>query len=310
MKASTGNFSTVIAGPEFFMFDIITITLVDATVIRLSNSDIAAVRVLDNAGGGSTLHTFTGSGDLVNGVAWKRTGTKVAVGTNVDKMTITFFPVASQLLQGLLWPQAVARGMLDGAKVVVERCALADWADALDTPEHDTATDVGAVILFSGRVSEADPSRNQIDVVVSSDMELLNVQMPRNVYQPGCMHMLFDSGCTLVKGAFTVGGIVTAGSTTRQVAASALTQADGYFDLGTVEFTSGALNGVKRTVKSWLVGTHLFQFSLPLPVAPANGDTFNAYPGCDKTKATCDSKFTNLVHFRGFSFIPSPETAH
>jgi hypothetical protein len=37
---------------------------------------------------------------------------------------------------------------------------------------------------------------------------------------------------------------------------------------------------------------------------------FTAYPGCDKTQTTCASnKFSNLVNFEGFPYVPAPETA-
>jgi uncharacterized phage protein (TIGR02218 family) len=46
----------------------------------------------------------------------------------------------------------------------------------------------------------------------------------------------------------------------------------------------------------------------PLPAAVVSGDAFEIYPGCDKTKATCENKFANLIRFRGYPFIPAPET--
>lgn len=58
MKASSGNFATVIAQDEFLMFDIITITLLDGTIIRMSNADIRSAWVVDQAGGGSVAHEF------------------------------------------------------------------------------------------------------------------------------------------------------------------------------------------------------------------------------------------------------------
>jgi hypothetical protein len=42
---------------------------------------------------------------------------------------------------------------------------------------------------------------------------------------------------------------------------------------------------------------------------PNTGDTFTAYPGCDKTQNTCTSKFNNLVNFGGFPYVPVPEAA-
>ena len=47
---------------------------------------------------------------------------------------------------------------------------------------------------------------------------------------------------------------------------------------------------------------------MPLPNVPAVGDTFSVFPGCDKTKTTCAGKFSNIARFRGFPFVPVPET--
>src|SRR4051794_18984801 len=62
--------------------------------------------------------SFAGAGDPI---PWKRTGTKVSVGTNVDQMTLSLYPKLTSLLQGLPWVQAVQLGVLDGAKIVLER---------------------------------------------------------------------------------------------------------------------------------------------------------------------------------------------
>jgi uncharacterized phage protein (TIGR02218 family) len=36
----------------------------------------------------------------------------------------------------------------------------------------------------------------------------------------------------------------------------------------------------------------------------AEGDTFEVVAGCDRTFATCKSKFNNVRNFRGFPHIP------
>ena len=85
-----------------------------------------------------------------------------------------------------------------------------------------------------------------------------------------------------------------------------MAQAAGYFDLGVVKFTSGANNGVARTVKRHTSG-QLVTLQ-PLPAAVANGDTFQVWPGCDKLQGTCSGKFANLARFRGQPYIPMAET--
>ena len=42
---------------------------------------------------------------------------------------------------------------------------------------------------------------------------------------------------------------------------------------------------------------------------PATGDQFQLLPGCDRTIATCTNVFNNAVHFGGFPYVPTPETA-
>jgi uncharacterized phage protein (TIGR02218 family) len=268
---------------QFLIADCLTLTQANGTVTRFTNADYDVV-----------ANTFTFSS---TGPKFERSKTTLVVGITVDTMTLTIMVDASMLLGGLPWPQAVAAGALDGARIVVERAHMQAWGD----------TSAGTVIMFSGRVSEVAPSRNLISATVKSDLELLDIMMPRNVFQPYCVHTLYDAGCTLLKSAFLVSGIVTAGSTAAAVLAAALTQASNYFDLGTITFTSGALNGLSRTVSQYanIAGVKTIWPILPFPLAPANGDTFSIYPGCDKTKPTCTNKFANLAHNKSFPFMPA-----
>ncbi len=71
---------------------------------------------------------------------------------------------------------------------------------------------IGAVTLFKGRVSTVDSvGRTTAQMTVACDLVLLDIDMPRNLYQPTCNHVLFDSGCGLVKNAFGAAGTVGAG---------------------------------------------------------------------------------------------------
>jgi uncharacterized phage protein (TIGR02218 family) len=169
-------------------------------------------------------------------------------------------------------------------------------------------TSAGSVTLFTGRVAEATPSRDMVVLSVKSDLELLDTPFPRNLYQPGCGHTLFDSGCTLLKGNFANALTTLIGASPINVSATSA-RPTAYFDLGTITFTSGALVGQSFSVKSYVLAgsTGTFGFAQPLPSAPDAGDTFTAYPGCDKTLATCRAKFNNVAHFRGYPFIPVPE---
>lgn len=284
MKSASPALIALLNSQQFYMTDLLTLTLIGGGVIRLASTDI------DIVSGG---HTFGSSGPF-----FERGRTRTVIGVEVDTLDLTFYANSSHTISGQPFIQAVCEGVLDGAYVLLERTFMASWGD----------TSAGTVVLFSGRVSDL-PSvgRTEVKVNVKSDLELLNVKMPRNLWQPPCPHTLFDAGCGLSKAAWGVAGTALAGSTVPAVVVS-LPQYPGWFDLGSISFTSGANAGVTRTVRSYVPGT--LQLINPLPNAPAPGDAFTVYPGCDHQQATCSGKFNNLANFRGCPYIPIPESAY
>jgi hypothetical protein len=156
-------------------------------------------------------------------------------------------------------------------------------------------TSVGTVILFSGRVSEINPSRYEIALTVKSDLEILDTLMPRNTLQPTCIHTLYDSGCTLLKSAFQVAGVVTAGSGGRDprlrthAGDRILRSRDDHVHERRLERRDAEREDVhelRRRQNDRARGSLLARRLVDAD-APANGDTFNMYPGCDKLQATC-----------------------
>ena len=263
------------------MADLLTITLKSGTVLRYTSAGISL------AWGGDSFIPF----------AFKRGTTRLVRGVEVDTLDISLFAGEKDLIAGLPFPQFAHNGGLDGATVLLERAFLLDWFKPI----------VGVLWMFSGRVSEIAPSRTEIKLSVKSDLELLTTPMPRNLYQPRCGYILFDSGCGLAKAAYKASSMATAGSSRSEIKC-ALAQGAGWFTRGTIEFTTGANAGVTRTIKSHAPGS--ITLALPLPNTPAVGDGFDAYPGCDKLPATCEQKFSNKVKFRGFPYVPVPETAY
>ena len=144
-----------------------------------------------------------------------------------------------------------------------------------------------------------------------SELEVLNLPLPNFRVTPQCGNTAYDANCTLVRATYTTAGTVSAATATtvRATTAGIVAKADGYYNLGVIAFTSGALNGLLFSVATF---THTspatFNMALPFGTQPQAGDTFNVYPGCDRTYATCDSRFSNLTHHRGFPHIPKPET--
>ena len=134
---------------------------------------------------------------------------------------------------------------------------------------------------------------------------LLDIDMPRNIYQPTCLHTLYDSGCALVKNAYGTGGSVGGGSTASVIN---WTSANASFQQGSITFTSGVNAGVTANVNAVVAGASL-TLGYPLQSVPSPGDSFTIYYGCDHTTATCQSRFSNLGNFRGFPYVPPPQMA-
>ena len=282
MKTATRELIDLLHGSdEFLMADLFRITLSNGQILRHTNADMPVV--------------WDGQTYEAHKLIIKRGATRVAVGLDVDSNTVEIAAEPDYRLEGLQWSEAALGGALDGARVVIERIFFSDWA-----------TPVGAVVIFSGRVSDVSGSRSAVKVDVKSDIELLNVSSPRNIYQSGCMRTLYDGGCKVNREKFTVNGRVTANSTTGTELACNLTQADGWFNQGVIKFTSGRNAGLSRTVKEHKGGR--LSFALRLPFPPQSGDVFKIYPGCDKRQETCGKKFDNIVHFRGFPYIPAADT--
>lgn len=284
MKAISPALAAMFASRQtFFKADLYTFTFSDGSVLHTTDADVDLTW---------DSNTFQSCLPRIS-----RTKTRLSIGIEVDQMDLTVMPKLTDLVGGLTWQAGARQGYLDGASVLVETAYLTVWP-----------TIVGTIHVFTGDVSGVAPSRERVSVQVKSALERLNRPFPRNVYQSVCGHTLYDAGCALSKASFTNTGTVAASpAPTVTSFKTGNAQAAGYFDQGVITFTSGANNGLKRTVKSYDPSTG-FTFALPLPVAPSSGDTISVFAGCDKRLATCRSKFSNAGRFRGFPFIPTPET--
>jgi uncharacterized phage protein (TIGR02218 family) len=267
---------------DLVVFDLYTLTLPGGTVLRWSGTD---ARV-----------TVNGTSWLL-GPGFKRGRTRLSVGIAVDTLEVTVFADASITVSGTPLLQYIAKGGFDNARLQIDRAYKG---------RGDVAV-VGTLLWFVGRVADTKGDRTQARLNVKSDTELLDVMVPREVYQPGCTNTLYDPSCGVSRAAKTVTGSATSASdATRTSFSHALGQAAGYFDLGVVSFSSGANAGIGRTVKRHTSGALAVLSPFPFPVA--SGDSFSIYPGCDKTQATCTAKFSNVIRFRGHPYIPAPET--
>jgi uncharacterized phage protein (TIGR02218 family) len=74
------------------------------------------------------------------------------------------------------------------------------------------------------------------------------------------------------------------------------------FDYGKVTWTSGANNGLEMEIRQYTGGVVTLFLSMPYDVAVA--DAFDARWGCSKLPAICDSRYSNILNFRGEPYVP------
>jgi uncharacterized phage protein (TIGR02218 family) len=97
------------------------------------------------------------------------------------------------------------------------------------------------------------------------------------------------------------------GSTETQILGNSNPTPSGLYVQGTISGLTGANAGYSRTVSAMSSGTVSVKLAFLSP--PAAGDQFQLLPGCDRTVATCMNVFNNSIHFGGFPYVPTPETA-
>lgn len=265
---------------QFRMADCFTLALISGAVLRYTSWDVPVIH------GGET---FSASGPLI-----ERSRVRVVTGLEVDTLDLTIKPSADDLVAGLPFAAAAAVGAFDGATLQLDRVFL-----------DDDGAVIGGFVHFSGSVADIDITRSEVALQIKSPLELLNIQLPRNLWQPGCLNTLYDDACGLSRASFGVTKTVTSATATSLTAA--FSEAAGYFDLGYVLINDGDLAGSRRTIRSYASG--VLSLLNPFPALVANGTSITAYPGCDKAQATCSGKFGNLPRFRGMPYVPTPETS-
>jgi uncharacterized phage protein (TIGR02218 family) len=283
MKTASTAVKAILSTGQFWMADLLTITPVYGSVIYITNADT------DLSVNG---HTF-----IHNGLIFERGATALKIGLEVDTMALTLKAGQSVLLNGIPAMQTISNGYLDGASVRLDRAVSPSQGQAI----------TGTFWMFSGHVADMTVTALQASMTVKSWLDLLNVQYPKNVFAPPCQNMLFDSSCGLLASAYRVSGAALSGSLASSVIVSRPGGVSGYFDLGTLAFTSGPNAGQTLMIRSSIQSGSNVTIVPVIPFLhdPGIGDTLTLLPGCDKAAATCTGKFSNTVHFKGCSGMAS-----
>lgn len=202
-------------------------------------------------------------------------------------------------------------GVLDDADITIEdlrngvynyaavQVFVLNWADLT----------MGAIPIRSGRFGETVISQGKsFQVELRGLAQVLNYTFGE-LYSPGCRADLGDARCGVDVDALLASCTIASVTTRAEFFTSGVSQATGYFNGGLVKWTSGSNSGGSMEVKDWNNGTQKVTLFLNMPFPVQVGDTFDMYPGCNKTRDTCINKFNNIINFRGEPDLPGRDAA-
>jgi hypothetical protein len=257
--------------------------------------------------------------------AWERGSvtTKIGLESNSCDLTVfadnqvpVYFPGTSSLI---LLLDGIKYGLLGNANVTVytlyNSAFLPGYAfPAVTGPTGGSLTE----IKFVGQVANIGNIGMTKATLTAQDMlYLLNIQVPRRVFQASCSHTLYDAGCTLSAASYTKTGAVATltypylFTTTAHITP---TSTAGTFAQGVLTWTTGANAGLSYFVRAWTPGGS--SDTIQLDVQPISaiqaGDNFSVRQGCNKTFASCtdlQGATNSYVNYGGQPETPVPETA-
>lgn len=278
-SASTALISALLARQPLYSADLFTISLIDGTTLRWTSADF------DITYGGEV---WSARGPMIDRTAWATKNT-----TEVPEMTIEIGSTGLDF-GSINLKRAAHDGLFDGAYLLLQRAFMPSFGD----------TTLGLVTLFGGRFGAIEITALSIKATCTASNVLMAQNLPRRAYQARCTHTLYDAGCTLSAAAFTDHYVVlSANRIAINWFGSAVNPPSRYL-FGTMRVTSGIAAGEALTVSS--AATNGVAFGYPLLNIPAPGDSFSLTWGCDKSMATCQNTFANLLNFGGFPYIPAP----
>lgn len=170
-------------------------------------------------------------------------------------------------------------------------------------------------VTWKGRLASVKPDVSSIELVFESIFTSLRRAGLRKRYQRSCPHVLYGRGCSLNKADWATAGKMLALSADGLTVTvpEAASFADGYFTSGMIEAPDGTLRFITNHIGQFLtlirpvssLGEALINSGYGVSYGGFYGGvSVNIYPGCDRTKETCNNKFNNLPNYGGFPFIP------
>ena len=170
------------------------------------------------------------------------------------------------------------------------------------------------LVYWKGRISSHGLKEKVLELKCESVFTSLKRPGIRARYQSTCRHALYSDACGLNKADYATAGTIsdTTGLVLTIPEASAL--ADGWFTGGALALPDGSYRLIVSHVGDQITLVSKVRYLSTDSFAYSTGQTWSSYlasfsvilyPGCDRTLATCESKFSNNLNNGGFKWIPT-----
>lgn len=181
---------------------------------------------------------------------------------------------------------------------------LTSYTEQIITMSVFTNRDGTVSTSWKGRLSSYQPSDSYMTLTFESIFTSLRRPGLRATFQKNCRHALYGRGCTLVPSSFEVVATLNDITDNTLTVPEAALQADGYYLSGMVAAPDGAYSYIISHVGDQLVLQRMGSSLASAFAASGPGLAISIFPGCNHSRTTCNSKFSNLLNYGGFDWIP------
>lgn len=205
-----------------------------------------------------------------------------------NDMSASSQDITGFLVDGII---TISRVMADYLLDAVVTTRLVNYADLTQ----------GSVTLQRASLGLVELRENTFKVELRDRAFLLR-QTVGELYQYSCRVDLGSTRCGVNLASYTVTGTVTTVNSVNEFTDSSRSETDDWFTYGLLTWVTGNNAGLKMEVIRYK--SKKFSLLELIPGVMQVGDQYSVYAGCDKRVPTCRDKFSNLVNYRGFPFVP------
>ena len=162
---------------------------------------------------------------------------------------------------------------------------------------HRDDTDEETAVIWKGRVLGVEWEGSTASILCEPIFTSLKRPGLRRKYQLQCPHALYGTSCKVSDASYLDVATVTSVLNNTVTAAIYATRPDGYYDGGYVVYD----NTEKRFIVSH-VGDTITLASVIFDLV--GGEQLDTYPGCAHNLDDCRNKFSNVLNYGGWPYIP------